>query len=263
MRDGWIKVWRKIEDNPVLFDSIRYALFVRLLNRAACYPCKVWFKGLWFDLNRGDALMSEREMAELLGCDRQRIRTALKVLEGAGMINRHGNPRLTQEPTQWLTHKLTQNTTRLSICNYDQYQSGSETANPMANPMTNPRALKNQPTEKEEEESKKDSTPHASHVPPKGGNGENSDHRGSRLKKDWEPGDDGVEYARKLGMSDDTINESYHDFMRYWLAKAGAAARKVDWDLTWQTWVRKANERVREKAAREEAWRQRFQQPRH
>lgn len=100
-------------------------------------------------------------------------------------------------------------------------------------------------------------TPQASPVPPKGGNGK-TEHRGTRLSEDWEPGDDGIEYARNLGLSDETINECFHAFMRYWLAKAGAAGRKVRWDLTWHTWVRNERDRLREKASREEAYRQRF-----
>jgi hypothetical protein len=103
----------------------------------------------------------------------------------------------------------------------------------------------------------KDSIPPLPSVrpPQRGGNGHD---RGTRLSEDWEPGDDGVEYARNLGLSDDAINDAYHAFMRYWLAKAGQQGRKVRWDLTWQTWVRTTNDRLREKAAREAAWRGRY-----
>ena len=84
------------------------------------------------------------------------------------------------------------------------------------------------------------------------------DPRGSRLSQDWEPGEKGVEYARNLGMSAEAINSTYHAFMRYWLAKAGKEARKVDWSLTWQTWVRRENERLREQAHRERLFQERY-----
>jgi len=78
--------------------------------------------------------------------------------------------------------------------------------------------------------------------------------RGTRLPEDWEPGRDGIEYAKELGLSAEQIRESYGAFMRHWLAKAGAAGRKVRWDLTWQTWVRADAEKLREKTERERRW---------
>lgn len=105
--------------------------------------------------------------------------------------------------------------------------------------------------------------------PPQGGNGHaepngfskaQPESRGTRLPEDWEPGSEGIEYAKELGMTAEQIRTSYGAFMRHWLAKAGQAGRKLRWDLTWQTWVRNDHERIREKTERErqraEAWQQ-------
>jgi uncharacterized protein YdaU (DUF1376 family) len=87
-------------------------------------------------------------------------------------------------------------------------------------------------------------------------NGHAKGSRGTRLSEDWDPGDDGVEYARELGFSNARIDEIYNAFRDYWLAKAGQAARKVSWPRTWKTWVRTEHERVREKEHRERSWRE-------
>lgn len=87
-----------------------------------------------------------------------------------------------------------------------------------------------------------------------------AEHHGTRLPEDWEPGRDGIEYAKELGLSADQIRESYGAFMRYWLAKAGQAGRKLRWDLTWQTWVRNDHAKLREQAERDKRWAERRSQ---
>ncbi len=64
--------------------------------------------------------------------------------------------------------------------------------------------------------------------------------RGGRLPADWKPSELQLAYARAAGCPDPqatTLN-----FREYWLAKAGAGARHVDWNLTWQTWCRRESE---------------------
>jgi hypothetical protein len=67
--------------------------------------------------------------------------------------------------------------------------------------------------------------------------------RGSRLPEDWAPNADQIEYARQQGLSDDQIVRIGTDFADYWVAKPGKDGRKVDWNRTWQKWVRAEAER--------------------
>jgi len=65
---------------------------------------------------------------------------------------------------------------------------------------------------------------------------------GSRLPADWVCPSEWLDYCRSK-RPDLDANEVACSFADFWKAKAGAAARKVDWQATWRTWVR--NESVR------------------
>lgn len=136
---GWVKLWRKLLDNEVLQHETRLALFVRMLLRASAEPCEVWFKGKTRQLGRGQLWLSERDEAHAISCDRQRIRSALTVLQKAGIV----------------TRTITQDATLISIVNFDTYQNGAARVNPDPNPRVNPELTQAQPTEQEEEEDKK------------------------------------------------------------------------------------------------------------
>ncbi len=62
--------------------------------------------------------------------------------------------------------------------------------------------------------------------------------RGSRLPEDWTPSQKEIEYGQEQGFNDASINRIANDFADYWIAKPGAAGRKIDWTRTWQKWVR-------------------------
>lgn len=80
--------------------------------------------------------------------------------------------------------------------------------------------------------------------------------RGSRLDEAWTPGEEGVAYAMtELGQDAEVVNETWNYFRDYWLAKAGAGARKTSWQLAWKTWVRRARDELRERNRREERYR--------
>ena len=64
---------------------------------------------------------------------------------------------------------------------------------------------------------------------------------GSRLPADWTPTPEDIAYCRAKRPELEPL-EVAEAFREFWWAKAGAAARKADWSLTWRTWVR--NERT-------------------
>jgi len=61
---------------------------------------------------------------------------------------------------------------------------------------------------------------------------------GSRLPQDWRPSEEDKAYFREKcpGKLIAPVAENFHD---YWIAKPGAAGRKLDWSATWRTWVRR------------------------
>ena len=61
--------------------------------------------------------------------------------------------------------------------------------------------------------------------------------RATRLPADWVPSEDNVRYCRE-NRPDLDLGVVAENFRSYWVAKPSDAT-KLDWDLTWQTWVRK------------------------
>ena len=70
-----------------------------------------------------------------------------------------------------------------------------------------------------------------------------SEVRGSRLPEDWRPNDAGRALAVELLGSNQTAHAELAKFADFWRAKAGAQARKSDWDAAWRYWIRNAGER--------------------
>lgn len=61
--------------------------------------------------------------------------------------------------------------------------------------------------------------------------------KGSRLSADWICPNPWADWARseRPDLNITKVAESFHD---YWIAKAGAAGVKLDWQATWRNWVR-------------------------
>jgi hypothetical protein len=63
--------------------------------------------------------------------------------------------------------------------------------------------------------------------------------RGTRLSEDWRPSEPTIAWSRQMSGEVD-ITAEWSKFQDYWLSRAGAGARKTDWDRTWKNWLRKA-----------------------
>ncbi len=61
--------------------------------------------------------------------------------------------------------------------------------------------------------------------------------KGSRLSADWVLPEDWESWARqeRPDLNPQKVGEQFKDF---WIAKAGAAGVKLDWQATWRNWVR-------------------------
>jgi hypothetical protein len=65
-----------------------------------------------------------------------------------------------------------------------------------------------------------------------------SQKRGTRLAEDFEPPEDWIAWAMKRrGWSKQGATDECECFIRYWQAKPGREAMKLDWPKTWQNWV--------------------------
>ena len=62
--------------------------------------------------------------------------------------------------------------------------------------------------------------------------------RGCRLPTDWNPGDDGWQFAIDHGLDPKATFARFRD---YWIAAPGQKGVKLDWQATWRNWCRNQN----------------------
>lgn len=67
----------------------------------------------------------------------------------------------------------------------------------------------------------------------------NAQKRAQRIPDDFAVDDEMRQFARERGFNDPQIDEVTASFIRYWQAKGGREATKLDWPKTWQNWVAK------------------------
>ncbi len=107
MASGWIKLWRKAEENPHLQEADTFGIFCRLLMMASRRDREVFVSKLKrvIRLKRGQLWVSTVDLASMVS-SRKRIRTILKSLEMGQLIGQATG----------------QGITIITICNYDRYQ---------------------------------------------------------------------------------------------------------------------------------------------
>ena len=135
---GWIKLHRKLVENPVLGDPKTFTVFVRLLLMASWSAHRQLIDRkryhIAIQLERGDSWISERSFVGV-GINRTALRTALQNLIDAEMItvacplveitDHVGVPASRQNRTS-VPPKTNQYGLIVSICNYSYYQDASE-----------------------------------------------------------------------------------------------------------------------------------------
>lgn len=65
----------------------------------------------------------------------------------------------------------------------------------------------------------------------------------SRIPDDFQITDDMREWAASSAQFID-IDRETESFLEYWRSKSGKDATKLDWRLTWQTWMRRSSDRI-------------------
>lgn len=105
--EGWIKLHRGITSHWIWKDPSKLKWWIDILIVVNHAPAKVNIGMQLFDCGRGQSIMSLSSWADRWKISKDKARNFLVLLEKDGMI----------------THESLGKTTRITVCNYDSYQS--------------------------------------------------------------------------------------------------------------------------------------------
>ena len=116
---GWISLHRKIKKSWISDNAEYFKAWVFILLEVNHADIRTIIDSELIECKRGQSLNSISTWADLFGkgWTRQRVRTFFKLLEKDEKINQEG----------------LRKTTKLSVCNYDTYQSSQPRDNPQKN----------------------------------------------------------------------------------------------------------------------------------
>lgn len=122
MKSGWIRVDRKILENPVVNQTPEtFYLWMWLLLNAAHEDRTVYFNGERVELKAGQLVTSRREMSRLTGISEGKIQRTTELLENEQLIEQQTN------------HK----NRLISIVSWRKYQKSEPQNEPQTNRKTN------------------------------------------------------------------------------------------------------------------------------
>jgi len=207
--------WALVKENPkALPDSLSLLVLLRLCDRAR---------------SNGRAWPSQTGIASDLQMSRRAVQNKLDALEEAGLIRRDVNQTGRGTNVYWITLPA------VTIRSDDDEEEPAHEMRPPAQEMRSTGARDaHEPTKEPTKEPPPEDAREARSKPA----------RASRLSEDWKPSADDRGYARNLRFSDARIDGIAENFRDYWVAKAGEAARKTNWELTWRSWIRREAERI-------------------
>lgn len=104
---GYIKIWRKLKNNPIINNHNALILFIHILLRATYKPTIINLKnGKQIILNKGQLIFSRKKWSIITGISENQIRSTIKFLKKYEII----------------TTYLQSNQTIISVINWDNYQ---------------------------------------------------------------------------------------------------------------------------------------------
>ena len=118
--EGYIRLHRKIIDNPIFRKPLVNHLFVYCLLRANHKKGEMVFNCRQGDVERGSFICGRKKFAEVLGESEQNVRSALRTLQQLGML-------------QISTTKSTSKYSYINVCNYNDYQFNGDEGNQETN----------------------------------------------------------------------------------------------------------------------------------
>lgn len=104
--DGWIKLHRKIIQNPIYSNSKLVHLLIELLFRASIENKTIYMGTQKIQLNKGQAIFGYKELADKLNCSPGTIHTYMKILQDEKIIE----------------NESTNKGSLVTILNWDKYQ---------------------------------------------------------------------------------------------------------------------------------------------
>ncbi len=137
--NGWIKLHRKVLENPVVcHDAEYFAVWVYLLLNASHEKYSTWFNGKRKELDAGQLVTGRQKIAHELKMNEHKVDRALKLFENE----------------QQIEQQCTSHGRLISITNWEQYQKVEQ---PIEHQVSNQCATSEQPvsTKQEDKECKK------------------------------------------------------------------------------------------------------------
>lgn len=107
---GWVKIWRKLRDNPWVGDPNFLALWVHILMEATHKERPAIFKGQKITLKPGQFITGRKYLCELTGIKRTTLERNLEKMERDGQIGQ----------------QTTTKNRLITVLNWDQYQTGGQ-----------------------------------------------------------------------------------------------------------------------------------------
>ena len=114
--DGWIKIDRSIVKHWLWDDPIKFQWWIDILINTNYEDSKVNIGNLLIECKRGQCIMSLQTWAKRWKTTKDRARNFILLLEKDGI----------------LTHENVLKSTRITVCNYDSYQSDSNASQTQA-----------------------------------------------------------------------------------------------------------------------------------
>jgi len=120
--NGWIKIFREVRGHWIWQDQKRFQWWIDLLCLANYTQCKMIIRGQHIEVQRGQLIWSQRSLAKRWMTTPKTVRKFLRLLASDNMV----------------VLERVQNTTRITICNYNRYQGCVPTNGFTKNPTNDP-----------------------------------------------------------------------------------------------------------------------------
>lgn len=203
--------------------------------------CSLAARGLWMEMlgimheaePRGHLVIksqipNDQQLAAIVGAGVDEVSNLVNELENSGVFSRkrHGiifSRRMVKDTER--SRKLTENGSRGGNPSLCKETKKIDLLNQVDNTQKLEAKIQKLDKEKDTDVSKKN--------PEK-----KSGKKGDLISADWKPTKDGVNYAREKGYAEKKIIDLVDSFRDYWLQRADAKAKKLDWNAAWRSWVR-------------------------
>lgn len=285
---GYILIFRQLLSHPVVGmmqpvkpadpkhpSASRLEAWLDLLMMAAYEDKTVKVNGHKYHLERGQNVCARAYLSERWNWSDKTVRAFLLKLEKHQMIDKsrakkgqqankvticnysqyqdgalQEGPSRGQQKGQYMGQKEGHKNTQLSDCKQKRIDfsggGGGPTKGPAKGPIEGPQYKQIKPNKPKEEKINKKEFEPAKKI-------------GRRLPEDWQPAKENWAWAEaNLIMTTEQLKFETGNFVDYWLAAAGANARKLDWGRAWQTWMRRSNQNLVERQERNRLADQRY-----